>query len=146
MITRKYKSTDYSTIEKIYNAAKPDELQFESRQVDLIPFALDGKRRDELLSSDIVICDAGEACGFGAIKGDKITGLFVLPKYRRRGAATLILSQLIKERAKDISLWVTKRNLPAQQLYQHSGFHYQSELIVVYNHVPIDVVEMSLSR
>lgn len=97
--------------------------------------------------------ESGEVCGFGAalavLDTADITGLAVLPSFRRRGIASLLLSALTEgltaRGIKVLHLEVRESNASARALYEKAGFSVDGRRKNYYRRPQEDAVLMTKS-
>ncbi len=69
-----------------------------------------------------VLTDGVEIVGTGCFDGNHITGVYVLPRYQKKGCGTQIMNFLEAEIGKKHDKSVLDASLPAAALYEHRGY------------------------
>jgi putative acetyltransferase len=143
MPIRSYASSDYPSVLDIYALSKLDELRFEGRQFDLVPWEDDARRLAEFRESVIVVfAENGAVLAYIARHENKIRSLFVHPAHRGRGLGRQLLEYALARMCGPICLNVAKSNLPAQALYAQYGFVITEEFDASYNGVVVSAYQM----
>jgi ribosomal protein S18 acetylase RimI-like enzyme len=84
--------------------------------------------------SEILIAErSARIVGFGGIRGNFITWLFVHPEYRRQGVAQALVRALLAQLSGTITLNVATTNVPAYNLYKRLGFTVEREFVGQFN-------------
>ena len=130
MDVRPYRSEDWSSVRRIYDLAKPDELRgvvepSDIPRLDEDPEMLTLFRESEILVAD----DSNQVVGFVGSRRASVTWLFVHPDHRRKGVATALVRSLIGGLRGTITLNVATENLAARQLYERMGFVVEREFM-----------------
>ncbi|MFC3120148.1 GNAT family N-acetyltransferase [Agaribacter flavus] len=142
MKIRPFEQHDLPQIFEIYAQSKLDELRFEEGEFVLIRLEEDPKRFPKVMESNIFVYEDGIVLGFGAILKSEIRALFVAPSARGRGIGKSLLECLLAKSLGNTSLWVTRSNIPAIQLYKSYGFVISDEFYAKYNGKAVSVCEM----
>ena len=142
MTIRKYKSTDFSAILKIYSQTKLEELRFEPEEFNFLQLNLDEKRFKAFKECEIFVYEESEILGCCAFFGSEIRALFVLPQFQGSGIGKSMLKFMLANIQGTSSLSLAASNLPAKKLYESFGFDVTSEFITEYNGKPVLAIEM----
>lgn len=145
MQIRDYRSSDFDSIEAIYNESKMDELLYEKATFTLLPLSQDERRLKALLECTIVVFGEAEIVGYGAYINQEIRALFVKREHRGRGIGDLLLRHMMSKINSNVSLYVARSNWPAIKLYQRHGFHHARDFETDYNGKAVVASEMVCS-
>jgi ribosomal protein S18 acetylase RimI-like enzyme len=123
MEIRPYVSSDWKDVCEIYDLSKPDEMRGSVTVEAVLPLEHDPSMlvlfRDSLI---VVAEEADQIIGFGGLKGNYISWLFVHPSHRRQGVARSLLREIMGRIEGTITLNVAAENHPARNLYGGLGF------------------------
>ena len=143
MSIRAYTQNDLAAIFDIYSRSKLDELKFEDKVFTLLPLEEDDVRLNGLMESKIYVHqEQGQILGFGAVCGNEIRALFVLPECRGQGVGKKLLEFLLSNIQGQPCLYVASTNQPAKYLYQRYGFSVTDTFETTYNQVPVIAQKM----
>lgn len=144
MSIRAYTQNDLAAIFDIYSRSKLDELKFEDKVFTLLPLEEDDMRLNGLMASEIYVHqEQGQILGFGAVCGNEIRALFVLPECRGLGVGKKLLEFLLSNIQGQPYLYVASTNQPAKYLYQRYGFSVTDTFETTYNKVAVIAQKMA---
>jgi len=144
MNIRVYTQNDLAAISDIYNRSKLDELKFEDKVFTLLPLEEDDVRLNGLMESEIYVHqEQGQILGFGAVCGNEIRALFVLPECRGQGVGKKLLEFLLSNIQGQPCLYVASTNQPAKYLYRRYGFSVTDTFETTYNQVAVIAQKMA---
>jgi ribosomal protein S18 acetylase RimI-like enzyme len=140
---RTYEAPDWASVCKVYDAAKPDELQGLVDRSAILPLADDPQMKALFQASAVDLAEkAGQVLGFAGTRGDTITWLFVHPAHRRKGVAGELLRHILRRLDGVATLHVAKGNQPALRLYEQFGFSAESEFAGHFNGHAVQVLRL----
>ena len=143
MNIRVYTQNDLAAISDIYNRSKLDELKFEDKVFTLLPLEEDDVRLNGLMESEIYVHqEQGQILGFGAVCGNEIRALFVLPECRGQGVGKKLLEFLLSNIQGQPCLYVVSTNQPAKYLYKRYGFNVTDTFETTYNQIAVIAQKM----
>ncbi len=142
MTIRKYKSTDFSEILKVYSLTKLEELRFETEEFRFLPLDLDEKRFKAFAECEVFVYEEAKIIGYCAFCGNEIRALFVLPQYQKKGIGKNMLKFMLENISGTPLLNLVASNTPAKKLYESFGFDVKSEFVAEYNGKTVLAIEM----
>jgi putative acetyltransferase len=142
MTIRKYRSTDFSEILKIYSLTKLEELRFEAEEFHFLSLELDEKRFKAFKECEVFVYEKSEIFGYCAFLGNEIRALFVLPQFQGKGIGKSMLKFMLEKIAGKASLNLVASNAPAKRLYESFGFGVTSEFVAEYNGKTVLAIQM----
>ena len=143
METRPYRPEDWAAVCQIYDLSKPDELHGVVGPDCIPPLDADDQMQALFHESQVtVVEDMDEVVGFGGSRTSSITWLFVHPKARRRGVASMLVRHMLTCRRTPVFLNVVASNFPARKLYEAMGFMVEREFQGSFNGNPCNVARL----
>ncbi|RYY75377.1 MAG: N-acetyltransferase [Gammaproteobacteria bacterium] len=142
MTIRKYRSTDFSEILKIYSLTKLEELRFETEQFSFLPLDVDEKRFKAFTECEVFVYEEVKILGYCAFFGNEIRALFVLPQSQGKGIGKNMLKFMLENISGTPLLNLAASNTPAKKLYESFGFGVTAEFIAEYNGKAVLALEM----
>jgi ribosomal protein S18 acetylase RimI-like enzyme len=119
---RDFVESDWHSVCRIHDAARPDELKGSCDPRAFVPLEQDPEA-EELKESKIIVAQLeDEIVGFAAVRDSYLSFLYVHPDHYRQGIGLKLLRASIKL-AEDVP-WtiVLAENEPAISLYKRAGF------------------------
>lgn len=142
---RAFQDGDWPLVCEIYDLAKPDELAGVVKPDLILPLAADTEMQRLFSESKVTVAESDtELVGFAGNRGSLITWLFVRPSYRRSGAATALLAELLARLERPVALNVVAGNTAARSLYERSGFQVVREFAGNFQGTPCNVAKLQL--
>ena len=145
---RPYRRTDWLSVCRIYDRAKPYELRSAGIEASFVPLAQDEVRTREFSHYRVHVWAEEDdyIVGFAGYKGGYIGWLFVDPERSRRGIGRALLSYMVSEIEGAAWLWSMKSNEPALGLYRQLGFEVMAEKQTSNGGLPCMAVKLELQR
>lgn len=120
---RPYVASDWPAICRIYDAAKPVELEAGGVAASFWPLDDDPDRKKDFELSTVQVAEADDGLvGFVGVRGAYIGWLFVDPRWFRRGVGRTLLACALDAIRGEAWLWVFEGNAAAIALYTRAGF------------------------
>lgn len=120
---RDYEPRDWQEVCRVYDAAKPVELETAGIGASFSPLMEDENRVAKFKEARVLVWeDADGLRGFVGYRREFIGWLFVDPQAFRRGIARGLLRVAVNAIGQDAWLWVLDQNTPAINLYRQEGF------------------------
>jgi ribosomal protein S18 acetylase RimI-like enzyme len=123
MITyREYEDLDWSSICRIHDQARPDELRGSCDPRAFIPIEQDREVEELRSSCKFVACEQAHVIGFVGVDGSYLGWLYVDPDYYGQGIGRRLLQIGLDKIGAGAWTIVLEGNQPAIALYKSEGF------------------------
>jgi len=119
---REYREDDFDAVCAIHDGARLDELDGSVDLRAFAPMAKEAKDEEFFESRTLVACDGPRVVGFIAWRQAYITWLYIDRAYYRRGVASRLLTEALKQIGPEAWLNTLAGNNSAVALYRKFGF------------------------
>lgn len=141
MAVRDFTELDFPAVCRIYVAAKRDELQLESTELEIVPLDQDPVILAAFKESSVLIFEEKEVLGFAALHGEQLRAMFVRRDARGTGVGQALLDAA-RSRNRELVLNVAKSNIGARRFYARNGFVVTGESTRMYCDTAITYIQM----
>ncbi|MBB3221928.1 GNAT family N-acetyltransferase [Pseudoduganella umbonata] len=145
MTVRRYASSDFPAVCRIYADARRAELQFEDGSFDITPLDQDPVLRAAFEESTVFVFENTDVVGFAALHETQLRALFVRSDARGTGVGTALLRRVL-DHSPDLMLNVAKSNAMARRFYERHGFDVAGTLVKQYGDRDVEYVRMACAR
>lgn len=122
IVVRKYKSSDWTKISRIHDAARTIELTNAKLEAAFIPLE-EAAEKENLFAYTLCVAEWNEeVAGFGAYSENEFAWLYVDPEHMRKGIGTELLQYMMTHTKRPLEIEVLTGNDPALKLYEKLGF------------------------
>ena len=123
MIIRKYRLSDWDSIEQIHDISRQVELKLAGLEDAFLPLKVAAEREGLFDYPGIFVAEeSGTVLGFAACTEEEVAWLYVDPNYMRQGIGRKLTEFALHEFPMIRHIEVLAGNEPAKALYESVGF------------------------